>query len=184
MREWLRPFAEIATPTAKLADSDEIVDLREHLRGTPGTPAQFAGVPDNTLKSRAEHREHLERRKNNEAAHVLRDWHGKLIRLDDRRAPSGCSPWWPRAVEDACWIYENFASRAVRDGWSERDLFGVWPAKPGWGGLTCRLRGARNLKMDRDRAVWSLFGVRNQSARGDGDHLAQYSVVPLWELQR
>lgn len=113
---------------------------------------------------------------------VLREWHGHLSRLDPDRPPDGCKAWWRQAVEDSWWLYENFASRAVRDGWSALDLFGVWPAKRGHGGLLCRLRGARNLKMGGARAAWSSFGVASQTCAGMGDSLAPAGVVLLWEV--
>ncbi len=90
--------------------------------------------------------------------------------------------WWQQACDDACWIYENFASRAVRDGWSAHDLFGVLPWHLGWGGLCDRLAGARNLKMEGERAAWSRFGVRDWTCRGAGDDLVSSGLVLIWEV--
>lgn len=112
---------------------------------------------------------------------TLRDWHGHLVALDNSRPPEGYpAPLWRRAVEDACWVYENFAGQAVRDGWSALDLFGVLPFDVTLGGLVPRLAGARNLKMDRDRAVWSNWGVRDWTCRGAGDGLIASGIVVLW----
>lgn len=64
------------------------------------------------------------------------------------------------------------------------DLFGVLPGKWGWGGLCDRLKGARNLKMDADLAVWSVFGVRETFCRGGGDDLVAVGLVSIWEVRR
>jgi hypothetical protein len=116
-----------------------------------------------------------------QARAMLRHWHGRLLLLDPLKPPAGCDWWWRQAVTDSWWLYENYASRAVRDGWSALDLFGVMPAKPGWGGLVCRLRGARNLKVDADRAVWTVSGERERICRGGGDDLRDVLVL-LWEV--
>jgi hypothetical protein len=116
-------------------------------------------------------------------ARVLRKWHAHLSRLDPDQPPDGCNAWWRQAVEDSCWLYENYASRAVRDGWSAHDLWGVMLAHPGWGGLTDRLRGARDLKMDSDRAAWTVGGVRERFCRGGGDDL-RADLVLIWEVSR
>jgi hypothetical protein len=119
------------------------------------------------------------------AGAILREWHGHLSMLDDCAAPLGFMlNRWQLLCDDACWIYENFASGAVRNGWSANDLFGVLPWHPGWGGLCDRLAGARNLKMDQDRAAWSQFGVRDWTCRGAGDDLVSSGLVPIWELAR
>ena len=79
-------------------------------------------------------------------------------------------------------IYENFASRAVRDGWSAHDLFGVHPSRPGWGGLCDRLAGARNLKMEGERAAWSRFGVRDWTCIGAGDQFITSGLLLIWNM--
>lgn len=116
-------------------------------------------------------------------ARDLRLWHAKLSRLDDCNAPEGCKAWWQQACDDSFWIYENFAGQAVRDGWSANDLFGILPWHPGWGGLACRLRGARNLKMEGPKAVWSRFGVTDWTCRGAGDDLVCSGLKLIWEFQ-
>lgn len=113
----------------------------------------------------------------------LREWHAHLVQIEDCRAPEGFAlGWWQQTCDDARWIYENFASRAVRDGWSAHDLFGVLPWHPGWGGLCDRLAGARNLKMDQNRAAWSRFGVRDWTCRGAGDGLVSSGLLLIWKL--
>lgn len=115
----------------------------------------------------------------------LRSWHRHLSALDDCAAPLGFSlNRWQLLCDDACWIYENFASVAVRNGWSANDLFGVLPWHRGWGGLCDRLDGARNLKMDDCRAAWSHFGVRDWTCPGAGDDLVPSGLVPIWEIGR
>jgi hypothetical protein len=90
--------------------------------------------------------------------------------------------WWQRACDDAMWIFNGFGEQAARDGWSEHDLFGILPWHHGWGGITCRLRGARNLKMDADRAVWAAGSHADRLARGFGATLISSGLVPIWEI--
>jgi hypothetical protein len=90
--------------------------------------------------------------------------------------------WWQRACDDACWIYENFASRAARDGWSAHDLFGVLPWHPGWGGLCDRLQGARDLEMVGPKAKWSLFSAPGWTCAGAGDQLITSGLLLIWEM--
>jgi len=119
------------------------------------------------------------------AGSILREWHRYLSALDDCYAPDGLKlRQWQTLCDDACWIYENFASGAIRYGWSASDLFGVLPWHLGWGGLCDRLAGARNLKMDDFKATWSQFGVRDWTCRGAGDDLVSSGLVPIWELGR
>lgn len=114
---------------------------------------------------------------------VLRDWHSHLAPLDCNSAPDGVTiQRWRQLHGDSWWIYENFASRAVRDGWSAADLFGVFTPRLGWGGLCDRLQGARNLKMAGPRAIWSRSGVPDCTCIGAGDLLVSSGLVPIWEL--
>lgn len=103
-----------------------------------------------------------------QARALLREWHAGLVGLDFDQAPDGFDlSYWRRLITDAEWIYEHFASQLVREGWSTLDLFGVWPGRPGWGGLSDRLQTARNLKLDgRGAAYWTNFGVRSRMVRG------------------
>lgn len=110
---------------------------------------------------------------------LLRTWHGRLNGVDQMTAPSGWEPGrWATLIDASLWLYENYASQAVRGGWTDLDLFGVLH-KPGRGGLADRLEGARNLKLSDDRAVWSSRGVRETFARGYGDDLKRAGLVPL-----
>jgi hypothetical protein len=114
----------------------------------------------------------------------LREWHARLSRLDDTTAPDGFTfGQWVQRVNDACFLYSHYCSRAVRDGFSAYDLFGVMVGKPGCGGLVDRLRGARDLKMDADRAAWTVGGVRERFCRGGGDDL-RADLVLIWEVSR
>lgn len=112
----------------------------------------------------------------------LREWHAHLSRVDEFASPPG---WplngWLRVVDSSCWLYENFASEAVRQHWSALDLFGVMPAGPGNGGLADRMRDARNLKLSDGRAAWSSFGVPSRFCRGGSLDLP--GIVLLWEVQ-
>jgi hypothetical protein len=114
---------------------------------------------------------------------TLREWHSHLAPLDYDSAPNGFTlQRWRELGEDSWWLYENFASRAVRDGWSAADLFGVLVPRPGWGGLCDRLQGARNLKMVGPRAIWSRWGVPDSACIGSGDLLVSSGLVPIWGL--
>jgi len=114
-------------------------------------------------------------------ATALREWHARLSGLDPLAPPAEFDAGrWGQLVDDACWLYQGFASRAVRDGWSALDLFGVLPARPGWGGLVDRLRSSRDLKMTGERAVWTRLGVPDRLCRGAGDGLAKAGCVVLW----
>ena len=65
------------------------------------------------------------------------------------------------------------------------DLFGGLPARPGGGGrLFDRLRGARNLKMEGPKAVWSYWGAKDWTCAGSGDQLVSSGLLPIWELRR
>ena len=114
---------------------------------------------------------------------TLREWHSLLAPLPFDSEPDGFTlPRWRQLHDDSWWLYENFASRAVRDGWSALDLFGVLPWRSGWGGLCDRLQGARNLKMAGPKAIWSRWGVPDWTCIGAGDALTSSGLVPIWEL--
>jgi hypothetical protein len=116
---------------------------------------------------------------------ILRDWHSHLAPMNADAAPAGFTRQrWRELHGDSWWIYENYASRAVRDGWSALDLFGVLPSRPGWGGLCDRLQGARNLKMAGPKAIWSNGTVPDSLCIGAGEALAPSGLVPIWALQR
>lgn len=116
---------------------------------------------------------------------MLREWHARLSKVDEFTPPLGWTlNQWLKTVDASCWLYENFASQAVRDGWSALVLFGVLPEKPGEGGLADRLGDARNLKMSDGRASWTSWGVRQSFARGTGDDLAVSGLMPLWSCSQ
>lgn len=116
---------------------------------------------------------------------ILQEWHAHLAPLDFDTAPDGFTlQRWRQLHGDSWWLYENFASRAIRDGWSAHDLFGVLPWRSGWGGLCDRLQGARNLKMEGRKAVWSRWGVPDWTCIGAGDQLISSGLSLIWELQQ
>lgn len=113
-------------------------------------------------------------------ARELKLWHSRLSAVDEFTSPVGITlKQWLDLVDDACWIYEEYGSQAIRYGWSALDLFGVRVGYPCTGGLADRLGGARNLLLDRRLAVWSVFGDRRQLSAPCGDGLTL-----LWELEQ
>ena len=82
---------------------------------------------------------------------------------------------WQTLYDDAVWLLENYGKLAARDGWSDADLFGLWPGKPYWGGIADRLRGSRTLVMDTDRATWRSWGQVERFNRG-----AYPDLSPFW----
>jgi len=115
---------------------------------------------------------------------ILREWHRHLSALDFDTPPVGFTPQrWRQLCEDAWWLYENFASQLVREGWSALDVFGVLPWREGGGVLLDRLQGARNLRLDDGgRAFWTVHSVTLVTSRGMGEHLASSGLVLAWEL--
>ncbi|MFZ1742503.1 MAG: hypothetical protein WAT93_06590 [Pontixanthobacter sp.] len=117
-----------------------------------------------------------------EALGMALPYAGKLLRRASPSTTARYAHLGEMVKYDESRLYENYASRAVRNGWSAHDLFGVLPWHPGWGGLCDRLQGARNLKMDRDRALWSRRSIRDQTCRCAGDDLLASSLTLIWEL--
>jgi hypothetical protein len=114
----------------------------------------------------------------------LREWHAHLTRLDHFTSPPGWSlNRWLNTVDAAMWLYEEFASQLVRDGWTAAGLFGVLPAYPGEGGLADRLGNARNLKLLDGVAHWRTpHGLHKQFPCGGGVDLAKGGLILLWEV--
>lgn len=116
---------------------------------------------------------------------LLREWHDMLEPLASKRAPAGVDrDWWALAVQDAWWLYENFAGQLVRSRWSGLDLFGTVPGEPHLGGIIARLYGSRNLKIKGKQAIWSCNGRRDWACSGGTDCLAVKGIVLLWDLGR
>ncbi len=148
----------------------------EHQRGTPGTPAGTPAQNRNALNYIEKNREHPEHRNIDRSAD-LPGWAHQLARLDPCQPPEGfCMKRWRTLYSDATWLLRNVEVSAARDGWSDADLFGLWTDKPGWGGIADRLRGARSLVMDADRASWRSWGQVERFNRGAYPHLR-----PFWE---
>jgi hypothetical protein len=104
----------------------------------------------------------------------------RLSKVDELTSPPGWTlNQWLKTVDAALWLYETYASRAARDGWSALDLFGVDLARPGKGGLAARLGDKRVLIMGAEAASWRSWGCSRIFLRGAGQGL-----VPLWEANR
>jgi hypothetical protein len=113
----------------------------------------------------------------------LREWHAHLRRLDALKPPEGIPMGrWQGLCDDSWWLYENFASQAVRSGFSALDLFGVLPHEPKIGGLAALLTGARNLKLEGQKALWRQWGIKSWTCVGAGDVLVSSGLLPIWEL--
>lgn len=143
--------------------------------GLPTEPTQprsvsFVGAPGRPISE-------------SQARATLRHWHGRLRVLDPLVPPAAFDrARWETLRDDSWWIYENFASQAVREGWSALDLFGVLPFDHKLGGLVARLQGARNLKMSGQRATWSSWGVTDWTCASGGEGLASSGITLLWEF--
>jgi hypothetical protein len=110
---------------------------------------------------------------------MARAWKAGLESVDPRQPMHGMALGrWHTVCDDAVWLFGNFGQQAARDGWSTADLFGLWPDKPAWGGVSDRLRGSRSLMMTADRACWRdlLTDQPDQYARG-----VYPDLRPFWE---
>ncbi|WP_374407443.1 hypothetical protein [Pelagerythrobacter sp.] len=109
---------------------------------------------------------------------VLREWHARLSAIDQFAPPPGWSlNDWLTITDDACWLYENHAGYAVRNGWSDEGLFGVRIGMAHAGGLAQFLRSSRQLLFDGGVAHVVQFGVTSRRNRTCGRGLPV-----LWEL--
>jgi hypothetical protein len=108
---------------------------------------------------------------------VLREWKAAFGQLDPCQPPEG---WdmrrWQQLYDDAEWLLDKFGDQAARDGWGTGDLWGLWPDKPGWGGIADRLRGSRSLVLTADRAHWRSWGEVERFNKG-----AYPDLRPFWE---
>ncbi len=111
---------------------------------------------------------------------TLSGWQHSFVRLDPCQPPEGFTMRrWQQLYDDSLWILEAHGSHACQNGWTAADLFGLWPDKPHWGGIADRLRGARSLVMDADRASWRSWGQVERFNRGSYPHLR-----PFWEVKQ
>lgn len=104
----------------------------------------------------------------------FREWRAVLSRLDPcqpRGMPMGR---WRSLYDASLWWLAGFGEQAARDGWSTGCIFGLWPDKPGWGGLIDRLGDNRSLVMTADSARWRSFGVPEKFNRGSYPKLAPW----------
>ena len=114
---------------------------------------------------------------------LLKEWDRALAGVDPHKPPKAYRPGrWLTLVDDACWLFDQFAAQAVRDCWSPADLFGVLPGHDAWGGIADRLRGSRSLLMTADRACWRrvINDTPEQFNRGSGHP----GLTLLWENGR
>lgn len=79
---------------------------------------------------------------------ILRDWHGRLVTIDDCLAPVGCSiPWWQQACDDARWDIRELREPR-RAGRVERTR-SVWrPSFTTWLGWLVRSTGRGTQPQD------------------------------------
>ncbi len=94
-------------------------------------------------------------------ARVLKAWHGRLTKLEPLRPPDafGKSEW-ADLVDDCCWLYENFGSVAVRQGWGAQGLWGVRVGVPHGGGLAQLLRTSRSVLFSDSIAIVTRLKVQ------------------------
>ena len=105
---------------------------------------------------------------------TLKLWRGSLAALDPcqpRDMPMGR---WQTLYDASHWWLAGFGEQAARDGWSTSCIFGVWPDKPGWGGLIDRLGESRSLVMTADSARWRSLGVPESFNRGSYPELSPW----------
>ena len=112
-------------------------------------------------------------------ARALKLWRASLAKVDPRGPMHGYkAAAWCNLCDDAVWLLGNFGEQAARDGWSTGDLFGLWPGKPGWGGIADRLCGCRALVMSADRSSWRAWGQVERYNRGSYPNLRAF-----WERE-
>jgi hypothetical protein len=163
-------------------DSFGVPCVPEHRLGTPGTPAGTPASHAKPLQNMGEHRERPEHRQNEqESLSRLTAWRTGLQSLHPARPLYGLAQGrWGVLVDDADWLFKQYALAADRDGWSAADLFGVLPGHDAWGGIADRLRGSRSLVMTADVARWRRMhsGLSDSFARGSG---AMPRLTLLWD---
>jgi hypothetical protein len=94
-------------------------------------------------------------------ARVLKVWHGKLAKLDPLSPAEGFAKFeWADLVDDSWWLYENFASVAVRQGWGAQGLWGVRVGVPHGGGLAQLMRTSRSVMFFDGIAIVTRLGVQ------------------------
>lgn len=94
-------------------------------------------------------------------ARVLKVWHGRLAKLEPLQPSDGFGKSeWADLVDDSWWLYENFASVAVRQGWGAQGLWGVRVGIPHGGGLAQLLRTSRSVLFLDGIATVTRLGVQ------------------------
>lgn len=113
---------------------------------------------------------------------ALATWRACLAHLQEDKPCHGLGGQrWRQLLDDADWLFEQFAAVAATDGWPAPDLFGVLPGHDGWGGIVDRLRGSRSLVMTTDIARWRrcYTGTPDSFARGAS---IMPRLVLLWDV--
>lgn len=158
---------------------DGVPGVLECPERTPGTPGGTPSTKPNRLKINEEHSEHREHRISEEQAReALKFWHSRLSTIDALKPPACMSSAeWEDLCDDAFYIYENFGSYAVRNGWRADGLFGVRVDYAPGGGLAQVLRRSRTLMFDGPIAHMTRFGVAITRNPACG-----YGLPLVWEL--
>ena len=84
---------------------------------------------------------------------------------------------WADLVDDSWWLYENFASVAVRQGWGAQGLWGVRVGVPYGGGLAQLLRTSRSVLFLDGIATVTRLGVQMKRNRECG-----HGCPLMWEV--
>jgi hypothetical protein len=92
---------------------------------------------------------------------LLKRWHGKLSKLGPLSPAEGFrSGDWADLVDHSWWLYENFASVAVRQGWGVEGQWGVRIGLPHGGGLAQLMRTSRSVLFADRIATITRLGIR------------------------
>ena len=108
---------------------------------------------------------------------VVRSWWAALGKVDPRQPLGGFTMGrWQMLYDSSLWWLQGFGTQEANDGWTTSDVFGLWPDKPGWGGLVDRIGESRTLVMTADRACWRSWGQAEQFNRGSYPELRAWWV--------
>ena len=108
---------------------------------------------------------------------VYRSWWRALSDIDPRQPPEGFDGnRWHRLYDCSVWWFDGYARQAAQDGWTTSDVFGLYPAAEGHGGLIDRLGEVRRVDMHGDRAEWVSWGVPDRYRRGSMPELRPFWV--------
>ena len=155
--------ATVATDWAQTGQSvATVASVAEHL---PENAIPDSAEPDATVAT--------------SATHQLRYWHLRLAKLDPLRPPEGFGKSeWADLVDDSWWLYENFASVAVRQGWGAQGLWGVRVGVPHGGGLAQLMRTSRSVLFSDGIAIVTRLGVQMKRNPECG-----HGCLLVWEVR-